>query len=104
MCTPCGRRDAGQSQNLEQIPVDWVMLGKIATSLGLLLWTGLLVYTSAFFFSLGQDLLNGFHLVLGGLMLGGWWGAWRGRKTWVGWALGLQMLLTVGLYILYLSR
>ncbi|MCS7068738.1 MAG: hypothetical protein RMK51_04210 [Meiothermus sp.] len=79
------------------------MLTKLAITLGLLLMTGLLVYTSAFFFSLGQGLLNAFHLALLGLMLWGWWGVWRGRLVWAGWAWGTQLLLTVGLYIIYLN-
>lgn len=79
------------------------MLNKVAATLGLLLLTALLVYTSAYFFALGQALLNGFHMVLLGLMLWGWWGVWRGPRAWAGWALGVQVLFTVGLYIIYLN-
>ncbi len=76
---------------------------KLITGLGILLLTGLLVYFSAYFFSLGQDLLNGFHLLLVALMLWGWVGLWRARATWVAWAAGLQVLLTVALYVIFLN-
>lgn len=79
------------------------MLSKTAIVLGLLLLAALIVYMTAFFFPLGQTVLNGFHLVLLGLMLLGWVGVWKGRGAWVGWAVGVQLLLTAGLYIIYRS-
>lgn len=78
------------------------MIANVILSLGWLLLTGLLIYVSAYMFSLGQGLLNAFQLTMVALMLLGWVLLWTGHADWAGRIAGLQILLAVVLYVVYL--
>ncbi len=97
-CVPLGGRRDPKGATLAD---KWA---RALASLGLLFLTGLLVWVSAFFFALGQGLVAGFHLVLLGLLVLSWGAIWAGRVGWAFRVAGLQILLTLVLYILEVTR
>ncbi|WP_337868925.1 hypothetical protein [Meiothermus sp.] len=78
------------------------MLTKALQTLGLLFWTGFLVYFTAYLFSLGYRVQNLAQWALIALMLLAWMAVWAGHGRWLGLLVGLQLGLVVLLYLLSL--
>ncbi|AWR85439.1 hypothetical protein [Meiothermus taiwanensis] len=76
------------------------MLYKILQTLGVLLWTGFLVYFTAYLFSLGYRVQNLAQGALIALMLLAWVALWMGHGRWLLLLVGLQLGLVVLLYLL----